>query len=94
MNTTAFIRLCARKDKPMRDRAIAARKHPQQCPECHTPVAAPREVELASSSTLDLCCGACGYLWRAPLRGDDTLRDQALQHALEEIRHPITKVHA
>ena len=88
MNAAAHIRLCAAKDKSRRDQAIAAREHPQQCPECSTPVATPREVELASSSALDLCCGGCGYIWRAPLRGDDTLRDQALQHALDEIRHP------
>ena len=87
MNTAAHIRLCAAKDKSRRDRAIAAREHPQQCPECHTPVAVPREVELVSASALDLCCGGCGYIWRAPLRGEDTLRDQALQHTLNDIRH-------
>lgn len=86
MNTAAHIRLCAAKDKSRRNRAIAAREHPQRCPECHTPVAVPREVELASSSALDLCCGSCGYIWRAPLRGEDTLRDQALQQALDDIR--------
>lgn len=91
MNTAAHIRLCAAKDKSRRDRAIAAREHPQQCPECHTPVAVPREVAQASATALDLCCGDCGYIWRAPLCGEDTLRDQALQHTLEEIRHPTTR---
>ena len=83
MNDHAIIRIVAAREPRDRARRIARREHPQACPECQAPTMPPRDLERMQHTSPDLCCGACGYLWRAPLRHHDTLRDNALQAALE-----------